>query len=185
MMDELNGGASVESSPEPAVSSSEPAPPPPSEPVSTPSSGGETESAPVLPSTPESSPSEPSVQEPEGTPSGNEVISVSDLLDILTQAGEEGAEDAVAEEPAEEESAPSEDSGWAEDTPVYSTVGDGSISVEGMQEVLQRLETLEAAAVHPMMETPFEDYTVTEGLLLLVFVILLLDFFLNLIRRWF
>ena len=28
-------------------------------------------------------------------------------------------------------------------------------------------------------------YTVTEGLLLLIFVILLLDFFLNLIRRWF
>ena len=33
--------------------------------------------------------------------------------------------------------------------------------------------------------TPFTDYTVTEGLLLLVFVILLIDFFLNLVRRWF
>lgn len=35
------------------------------------------------------------------------------------------------------------------------------------------------------METPFEDYTVTEGLLLLIFVILLLNFFLDLLRRWF
>lgn len=32
---------------------------------------------------------------------------------------------------------------------------------------------------------PFTDYTVTEGLLLLVFVILLIDFFLNLVRRFF
>lgn len=33
--------------------------------------------------------------------------------------------------------------------------------------------------------TPFSDYTVTEGLLLLIFVILVVDFFLNLLRRWF
>lgn len=33
--------------------------------------------------------------------------------------------------------------------------------------------------------TSFSDYTVTEGLLLLIFVILLVDFFVNLVRRWF
>ena len=33
--------------------------------------------------------------------------------------------------------------------------------------------------------TPFSDYTVTEGLLLLIFVILVVDFFLNLLQRWF
>lgn len=33
--------------------------------------------------------------------------------------------------------------------------------------------------------TSFEDYTVTEGLLLLIFVILLVDFFVGLVRRWF
>jgi len=38
---------------------------------------------------------------------------------------------------------------------------------------------------HPMMTTSFQDYSVAEGLLLLIFVLLLLDFFLNLIRRWF
>jgi len=38
---------------------------------------------------------------------------------------------------------------------------------------------------HPMMTTSFSDYSVAEGLLLLIFVVLLLDFFLNLIRRWF
>lgn len=181
MINDTSSEISVEPSPEPAVSSPEPSS---SEPVSTPSSGGEAESTPA-PSAPESSSSEPPAQEPEGTPSGNEVISVSDLLDILSQAGE-GEEETPTEEPAEEEPAPSEGPAGAEDTPVNILSGsDGSVSVEGMQEVLQRLETLEAAAVHPMMETPFEDYTVTEGLLLLVFVILLLDFFLNLIRRWF
>ncbi len=38
---------------------------------------------------------------------------------------------------------------------------------------------------HPMMSTSFSDYSVAEGLLLLIFVLLLLDFFLNLLRRWF
>lgn len=180
MINDTSSEISVEPSPEPAVSSPEPSS---SEPVSTPSSGGEAESTPA-PSAPESSSSEPPAQEPEGPPSGNEVISVSDLLDILSQAGE-GEEETPTEDPAEEEPASSEDSGGTEDTPVYTLSGGDTVTVEGMKEVLQRLETLEAATVHPMLETPFEDYTVTEGLLLLVFVILLLDFFLNLIRRWF
>lgn len=38
---------------------------------------------------------------------------------------------------------------------------------------------------HPMMSTSFSDYSVAEGLLLLIFVILLLNFFMNLLRRWF
>lgn len=33
--------------------------------------------------------------------------------------------------------------------------------------------------------TSFDDYTVTEGLLLLIFVILFVDFFIKLVRRWF
>lgn len=38
---------------------------------------------------------------------------------------------------------------------------------------------------HPFYTTPFADYSVTEGLLLLIFVILLVQFFLNIVRRWF
>ena len=37
----------------------------------------------------------------------------------------------------------------------------------------------------PFMTTSFQDYTVTEGLLLLLFVLVLAQFFLNLVRRWF
>jgi len=50
-------------------------------------------------------------------------------------------------------------------------------------------QTVETVGVaddsHAMLTTSFSDYTVTEGLLLLIFVILLLKFFLDLIRRWF
>ena len=35
------------------------------------------------------------------------------------------------------------------------------------------------------MEKSFEEYTTGEGLLLLIFVILFLDFILNILRRWF
>lgn len=35
------------------------------------------------------------------------------------------------------------------------------------------------------MTTHFDDYTVTEGLLLLIFVLLVIQFFWNLVRRWF
>lgn len=33
--------------------------------------------------------------------------------------------------------------------------------------------------------TSFDEYTVTEGLLLLIFVVLFVDFFIKLVRRWF
>ena len=38
---------------------------------------------------------------------------------------------------------------------------------------------------HVFYTTPFTEYTVSEGLLLLIFVILLVNFFLDLLRRWF
>ena len=44
-----------------------------------------------------------------------------------------------------------------------------------MDTVLKRLEILQGVEDHPMLTTPFDDYTVTEGLLLL----LLLSVFLS------
>ena len=43
----------------------------------------------------------------------------------------------------------------------------------------------DVAGDHLFYSTDFSDYTVSEGLLLLIFVILVVDFFLNLVRRWF
>lgn len=119
---------------------------------------------------------EPTDPEPGAAPSsGGEVVSVAELLDRLAQA-----EQNIGDAPE----TPAEDTGTADDVSVYSETG-GSIAIEGMGQLLQRLETLEQMADHPMMETPFEAYTVTEGLLLLIFILLFLDFFLNLLRRWF
>lgn len=124
--------------------------------------------------------------EPEVPAGPVEVITVDDLLDRITSGSQD--EEAVGDE--ETEAPPQEEEG----TPVpggdmeLPSAGDSPsvpIEVSGMDKVLKRLETLQAVEDHPMMETPFEDYTVTEGLLLLIFAILLLDFFLNLLRRWF
>lgn len=48
-------------------------------------------------------------------------------------------------------------------------------------------DTLETVVIEDrgFYTTSFEDYTVTEGLLLLIFAILLVDFFVGLVRRWF
>lgn len=48
------------------------------------------------------------------------------------------------------------------------------------------LEVVEVPAPErPFFTTPFEDYTVTEGLLALVFFLLLTDAFSKIIGRWF
>ncbi len=93
-----------------------------------------------------------------------EVISVEDLLGRLDQ-----------EEP---QPLSPEDTG---DIQSGSQL-DGELYTE---EDTDTVELLQQTADHPMMETPFEAYTVTEGLLLLIFILLFLDFFLNLLRRWF
>lgn len=122
--------------------------------------------------------------EPEAPAAPVEVITVEDLLDRIT--GETGEDGETEELPQETEGdvgteAPVES---GEALPAEGTL-EGPIEVIGMDTALKRLETIQGVVDHPMMETPFEDYTVTEGLLLLIFVILLLNFFLDLLRRWF
>lgn len=38
---------------------------------------------------------------------------------------------------------------------------------------------------YTFLDKPFEEYTTTEGLLLLIFIFVFLDFILNILRRWF
>lgn len=52
----------------------------------------------------------------------------------------------------------------------------------GMEETT--VEIVEAETID-FMDKPFEEYTTSEGLLLLIFVILFLDFILDILRRWF
>ena len=125
---------------------------------------------------PEPAPALPPEPEPEAPAAPVAVITVDDLLDRITSGDQSGEGTGDGEEetpPQEEEETPLPgDSGEA---PPAGEALEGPIEVVGMETVLKRLETLQGVADHPMMEPPFEDYTVTEGLLLL----LLLSVFLS------
>ena len=77
---------------------------------------------------------------------------------------------------------PAESGGEGADVsaPAVSVLGDPAAAVGDEYVTLQ-----ETPDEHLFYSTDFSDFTVTEGLLLLIFVILLVDFFLNLVRRWF
>lgn len=87
-----------------------------------------------------------------------EVISVDDLLDRLT-----GTDQDEATEPPQEEEA----SDALEDTPEEPAAAE-PVETVGMDTVLRYLEIIQQTADHPALTTPFEEYTVTEGLLLLL-----------------
>lgn len=81
---------------------------------------------------------------------------------------------APAEAPAAPADAPTESP--AEDMP--SDLSEGPQTTTEMVQVLVLEE-------RPFMTTSFADYTVTEGLLLLVFLVLVADAVSNFLRRWF
>ena len=99
-----------------------------------------------------------------------EVVSVDELVDRLTGASET-EELGEQEEPAEDEKLV-----LADPSPM---------EVEGMDEVLTHLETMEETALHPALETPFEEYTVTEGLLLLLLLLLVVSWCVKMIKGGF
>lgn len=57
------------------------------------------------------------------------------------------------------------------------------VSFPAAESETQTVEVVLVDVERPFLETGFMDYTVSEGLLLLIFVIVILDFFLCLIRR--
>lgn len=126
------------------------------------------EPAPAPEPEPDPAPPEPD-PEPEAPAGPVEVITVDDLLDRITGGNqdEEAVGDGDAETPPQEEEGTPLPGGDTELPPAEGTL-EGPIEVVGMDIALQRLEALQGVADHPMMETPFEDYTVTEGLLLLL-----------------
>lgn len=65
-----------------------------------------------------------------------------------------------------------------------SSVGEG-VDVFLAEDPVSDYSEVVMADARDFYSTPFAEYTVTEGLLLLIFVILVVEFFLNLVRRWF
>jgi len=141
------------------------------------------DSAPTPEPTPESAPNPEPIPEPDPAPApgplpdpsepeaapdpGVTVVSVDELVDRLLQ-GSSTEEEA----PAEDEPAPEETSEEAEPPGVIHSsyiLDETSLAVvQGMDELLQRTETIQQTLDHPLLTTSFQDYTVTEGLLLLV-----------------
>ena len=58
-----------------------------------------------------------------------------------------------------------------------------TLPMEPEQSETQTVEVVLVDVERPFLETGFMDYSVQEGLLLLIFVVVVLDFFYGLIRR--
>lgn len=63
------------------------------------------------------------------------------------------------------------------------TVDEVLDAASSSQELTETIEEVVDQEAHLIMDTPFSEYTVTEGLLLLIFLFSFLSFFLNLSRR--
>lgn len=92
------------------------------------------------------------------------VVSVDELIDRLVQSADPGEENANPDEPVPEESA--EETG--EGDMLFSEVDTGPLEIAGMDKLLIYVETIQRTLDRPALTTSFRDYTVTEGLLLLL-----------------
>lgn len=92
------------------------------------------------------------------------VVSVDELIDRLVQSSEPGEEENTPDEPVPENSAEAP----AEGDILLSETDPGPMEIKGMDKLLTYAETIQHTLDHPALTTSFQDYTVTEGLLLLI-----------------
>lgn len=108
--------------------------------------------------TPEPSPEPAPASDPTPEPEPADpvsVVSVDELIDRLVQSASTEAEEA----PPIEETVPEE---------VLPEPDPDPLEVVGMDKLLTYAETIQQTLDHPALTTSFRDYTVTEGLLLLI-----------------
>lgn len=107
----------------------------------------------------------PSVPDPASEPSEPvTVVSVDELIDRLVQSGQE-EETTEGLSPEETEQLPEESD--QTDAPVME-IDTGPMEIKGMDRLLTYAETIQQTLDHPALTTSFRDYTVMEGLLLLI-----------------
>ena len=121
-----------------------------------PSPAPEPEPLPELPP-PEPDPEPPSDPEPADPLT---VVSVDELIDRLVQGSQD---EETSEEPPPEETEP-----LPEEGDLFTEVDPGPMEIKGMDKLLTYAETVQQTLDHPVLTTSFQDYTVTEGLLLLI-----------------
>jgi len=134
-----------------------------------------------VPEEPAPEPAAPSEPEPSTDP-GMSVVSVDELIDRLVQNAQE--EDTAPAEPAAEEPLPGEGEIIVED-PVPGLIGDTIDLLMDIRGGMKNVESIERTVNHPLLTTPFQDYTVTEGLLLLVLLCFFIKACMNMVRRAF
>ena len=123
-----------------------------------PSPAPEPEPLPELPP-PEPDPELPREPEPANPLT---VVSVDELIDRLVQSGQEEAEESP---PADADELPEEGDQTGD---ISTEVDTGPMEIKGMDKLLTYAETVQQTLDHPALTTSFQDYTVTEGLLLLI-----------------
>jgi hypothetical protein len=115
---------------------------------------------------PELPPSEPGVEPPSEPESADPltVVSVDDLIDRLVQSSQEEEEPEEAP-PSDADELPEEDDQTGD---IFMEVDTAPMEIKGMDKLLTYAETVQQTLDHPALTTSFQDYTVTEGLLLLI-----------------
>ena len=146
-----------------------PEPPPAPEPVPTP------EPVPEPTPPPEPEPADPVT-----------VVSVDELVDRLIQSTQEEEESGDGSEAltAEADVIPGE-GGVGVDDVVPGLIGDVVDILLGIRKGMENVESIEHVVNHPALTTPFQEYTVTEGLLLLLLLFFFLKACMDMIRRTF
>lgn len=111
---------------------------------------------------PELPPSEPDPELPSEPEPADPltVVSVDELIDRLVQ----GSQD----EETSEEAPPEETEPLPGEGDLFTEVDPGPMEIKGMDKLLTYAETVQQTLDHPALTTSFQDYTVTEGLLLLI-----------------
>lgn len=125
--------------------------------------------------------SEPSSSLPSETFTPVDVVPVDELIDRLLQSVQDGDNTG--------DTAQADDTGYEDPVEVYDPVpdllADAVVILRDIRNGMDNVESIEQVVNHPVLTTPFQDYTVTEGLLLLLLLFFFLKFCMDMIRRSF
>ena len=135
---------------------------------------------------PEPPPSEPGPEMPSEPEPADPVtvVSVDELIDRLVQNTQD--EEEISELlPAELDEVPGDAGDVGVDDVVPGLIGDVVDILLGIRKGMENVESIEQVVNHPALTTPFQDYTVTEGLLLLLLLFFFLKACMDMIRRAF
>lgn len=111
------------------------------------------------------------------------VVSVDELIDRLVQNTQD--EEGTVESVEAAEVIPEDPGDVGVDDVVPGLIGDAVDILLGIRNGMKNVESIEQVVNHPALTTPFQEYTVTEGLLLLLLLFFFLKACMDMIRRAF